>query len=139
MDNDLKQVVELYKESKRETLIMFNWTVSFVTISLGSLELVRFFDHEKISLIVFFNNPLFNILFSILFVILGILEIITVSNNKMYKNTTVALLVIWLVVYINQLVIGLSEIPNLQHILILPVIVLLFYMWKASVFIDEME
>lgn len=139
MNDDFIKIIKAYRDSKIESLRMFNWTVSFVTIAVGIISLLKDFDKTKIVVIAFSVNKSFDILFSIIFILLGVLSLIYINKTKTYRKVIFLLTSVWLWVYLNQLILGLSETPNLKHILIIPIVVQLIYMMKASVFLDETD
>lgn len=139
MDEDFLKLVELYRDSKYETVLMFNWTISFVTIVTGGLELLKRFNESRLTLLVLFNNSTVDTIFSILLVVLGVLSLVFMNKMNIYKNIVFLLTVAWMWIYIGQLGYGLSPYPSLTHILIIPIVVQLLYMMKASVFLDEIN
>lgn len=139
MNDDFIKIIKAYRDSKIESLRMFNWTVSFVTIAVGIISLLKDFDKTKIVVVAFSVNKSFDILFSIIFILLGVLSLIYINKTKTYRKVIFLLTSFWLWVYLNQLILGLSETPNLKHILIIPIVVQLIYMMKASVFLDETD
>lgn len=139
MNDDFIKIIKAYRDSKIESLIMFNWTVSFVTIAVGIISLLKDFDKTKIVVVSFSVNKSFDILFSIIFILLGVISLIYINKTKTYRKVIFLLTSFWLWVYLNQLILGLSETPNLKHILIIPIVVQLIYMMKASVFLDETD
>ena len=139
MNDDFIKIIKSYRDSKIKSLRMFNWTVSFVTIAVGIISLLKDFDKTKIAVVAFSVNKSFDILFSIIFILLGVLSLIYINKTKTYRKVIFLLTSFWLWVYLNQLILGLSETPNLKHILIIPIVVQLIYMMKASVFLDETD
>lgn len=139
MNDDFIKIIKAYRDSKIESLRMFNWTVSFVTIAVGIISLLKDFDKTKIVVVAFSVNKSFDILFSIIFILLGVISLIYINKTKTYRKVIFLLTSVWLWVYLNQLILGLSETPNLKHILIIPIVVQLIYMMKASVFLDETD
>ena len=139
MNDDFIKIIKAYRDSKIESLRMFNWTVSFVTIAVGIISLLKDFDKTKIVVVAFSVNKSFDILFSIIFILLGVLSLIYINKTKTYRKVIFLLTSFWLWVYLNQLILGLSETPNLKHILIIPIVVQLIYMMKASVFLYETD
>lgn len=139
MNDDFIKIIKAYRDSKIESLRMFNWTVSFVTIAVGIISLLKDFDKTKIVVVAFSVNKSFDIIFSIIFILLGVLSLIYINKTKTYRKVIFLLTSFWLWVYLNQLILGLSETPNLKHILIIPIVVQLIYMMKASVFLDETD
>lgn len=139
MNDDFIKIIKAYRDSKIESLRMFNWTVSFVTIAVGIISFLKDFDKTKIVVVAFSVNKSFDILFSIIFILLGVLSLIYINKTKTYRKVIFLLTSFWLWVYLNQLILGLSETPNLKHILIIPIVVQLIYMMKASVFLDETD
>ena len=139
MNDDFIKIIKAYRDSKIESLIMFNWKVSFVTIAVGIISLLKDFDKTKIVVVAFSVNKSFDILFSIIFILLGVLSLIYINKTKTYRKVIFLLTSFWLLVYLNQLILGLSETPNLKHILTIPIVIQLIYMMKASVFLDETD
>ena len=139
MNDDFIKIIKSYRDSKIKSLRMFNLTVSFVTIAVGIISLLKDFDKTKIAVVAFSVNKSFDILFSIIFILLGVLSLIYINKTKTYRKVIFLLTSFWLWVYLNQLILGLSETPNLKHILIIPIVVQLIYMMKASVFLDETD
>ena len=139
MNDDFIKIIKSYRYSKIKSLRMFNWTVSFVTIAVGIISFLKDFDKTKIVVVAFSVNKSFDILFSIIFILLGVLSLIYINKTKTYRKVIFLLTSFWLWVYLNQLILGLSETPNLKHILIIPIVVQLIYMMKASVFLDETD
>lgn len=139
MDKDFLKLVELYRDSKYETVLMFNWTISFVTIVTGGLELLKRFNESRLTLLVLFNNSFIDTIFSIILVLLGVLSLVFMNKMNIYKNIVFLLTVAWMWIYIGQLGYGLSPYPSLTHVLIIPIVVQLLYMMKASVFLDEID
>ena len=70
MNDDFIKIIKAYRDSKIESLMMFNWTVSFVTIAVGTISLLKDFDKTKIVVVTFSENKSFDILFSIIFILL---------------------------------------------------------------------
>ena len=139
MNDDFIKIIKAYRDSKIESLRMFNWTVSFVTIAVGIISLLKDFDKTKIVVIAFSVNKSFDILFSIIFILLGVLSLIYINKTKTYRKVIFLLTSFWLWVYLDQLILGLSETSDLKHILIIPIVVQLIYMMKASVFPYETD
>ena len=139
MNDDFFKIIKAYRDSKIKSLMMFNWTVSFVTIVIGIISLLKDFINTKIVVITFSENRIFDILFSLLFISLGVLAIVYINKTQIYRKVVFLLTVVWLWIYLNQLILGLSQTPNLKHILIIPIIVQLIYMMKASVFLYETD
>lgn len=139
MNDDFTKIIKAYRDSKIKSLIMFNWTVSFVTIAVGIISLLKDFDKTKIVVVTFSENKSFDILFSIIFILLGVLALIYINKTQTYRKVIFLLTSAWVWVYLNQLILGLSETPNVKHILIIPIVVQLIYMMKASVFLYETD
>lgn len=139
MNDDFLKIIKAYRDSKIKSLMMFNWTVSFVTIAVGIISLLKDFGKTKIVVITFFENKGFDILFSLLFISLGVLAIVYINKTQTYRKVVFLLTVVWVWIYLNQLILGLSQTPNVKHILIIPIIVQLIYMMKASVFLYETD
>lgn len=133
------KIIKAYRDSKIKSLMMFNWTVSFVTIVIGIISLLKDFINTKIIVITFSENRIFDILFSLLFISLGVLAIVYINKTQIYRKVVFLLTIVWGWIYLNQLILGLSQTPNLKHILIIPIIVQLIYMMKASVFLYETD
>lgn len=139
MNDDFLKIIKVYRDSKIKSLMMFNWTVSFVTIAVGIISLLKDFGKTKIVVITFSENKGFDILFSLLFISLGVLAIVYINKTQTYRKVVFLLTVVWVWIYLNQLILGLSQTPNVKHILIIPIIVQLIYMMKASVFLYETD
>lgn len=139
MNDDFLKIIKAYRDSKIKSLMMFNWTVSFVTIAVGIISLLKDFGKTKIVVITFSENRSFDILFSLLFISLGVLAIVYINKTQTYRKVVFLLTVVWVWIYLNQLILGLSQTPNVKHILIIPIIVQLIYMMKASVFLYETD
>lgn len=139
MNDDFSKIIKAYRDSKIESLMMFNWTVSFVTIAVGIISLLKDFFNTKVFVITFSENRCFDILFSLLFISLGLLAIVYINKTQTYRKVVFLLTVVWVWIYLNQLILGLSQTPNVKHILIIPIIVQLIYMMKASVFLYETD
>ena len=139
MNDDFIKIIKAYRDSKIKSLMMFNWTVSFVTIAVGIISLLKDFGKTKIVVITFSENRSFDILFSLLFISLGVLAIVYINKTQTYRKVVFLLTVVWVWIYLNQLILGLSQTPNVKHILIIPIIVQLIYMMKASVFLYETD
>ncbi|AHC94248.1 hypothetical protein T548_0171 [Lactococcus phage phiL47] len=139
MNDDFLKIIKAYRDSKIKSLMMFNWTVSFVTIAVGIISLLKDFGKTKIVVITFSENKSFDILFSLLFISLGVLAIVYINKTQTYRKVVFLLTVVWVWIYLNQLILGLSQTPNVKHILIIPIIVQLIYMMKASVFLYETD
>lgn len=139
MNDDFTKIIKAYRDSKIKSLMMFNWTVSFVTIAVGIISLLKDFDKTKIVVVTFSENKSFDILFSIIFILLGVLALIYINKTQTYRKVIFLLTSAWVWVYLNQLILGLSETPNVKHILIVPIVVQLIYMMKASVFLYETD
>ncbi|MDN6504842.1 MAG: hypothetical protein L0L22_00110 [Staphylococcus equorum] len=139
MNDDFFKIIKAYRDSKIKSLMMFNWTVSFVTIVIGIISLLKDFINTKIVVITFSENRIFDILFSLLFISLGVLAIVYINKTQIYRKVVFLLTIVWGWIYLNQLILGLSQTPNLKHILIIPIIVQLIYMMKASVFLYETD
>lgn len=139
MNDDFLKIIKAYRDSKIKSLMMFNWTVSFVTIAVGIISLLKDFGKTKIVVITFSENKGFDILFSLLFISLGVLAIVYINKTQTYRKVVFLLTVVWVWIYLNQLILGLSQTPNVKHILIIPIIVQLIYMMKASVFLYETD
>lgn len=139
MNDDFLKIIKAYRDSKIESLMMFNWTVSFVTIAVGIISLLKDFGRTKIIVVNFSENRSFDILFSLLFISLGILAIVYINKIQTYRKVLFLLTSVWVWIYLNQLILGLSQTPNVKHILIIPIVVQLIYMMKASVFLYETD
>lgn len=139
MNDDFFKIIKAYRDSKIKSLMMFNLTVSFVTIVIGIISLLKDFINTKIVVITFSENRIFDILFSLLFISLGVLAIVYINKTQIYRKVVFLLTIVWGWIYLNQLILGLSQTPNLKHILIIPIIVQLIYMMKESVFLDETD
>ena len=139
MNDDFLKIIKAYRDSKIKSLMMFNWTVSFVTIAVGIISLLKDFGKTKIVVITFSENRSFDILFSLLFISLGVLAIVYINKTQTYRKVVFLLTVVWVWIYLNQLILGLSQTPNVKHILIIPIIVQLIYIMKASVFLYETD
>ena len=139
MNDDFTKIIKAYRDSKIKSLMMFNWTVSFVTIAVGTISLLKDFDKTKIVVVTFSENKSFDILFSIIFILLGVLALIYINKTQTYRKVVFLLTVVWVWIYLNQLILGLSQTPNVKHILIIPIIVQLIYMMKVSVFLYETD
>lgn len=139
MNDDFFKIIKAYRDSKIKSLMMFNWTVSFVTIVIGIISLLKDFINTKIVVITFSENRIFDILFSLLFISLGVLAIVYINKTQIYRKVVFLLTIVGGWIYLNQLILGLSQTPNLKHILIIPIIVQLIYMMKESVFLYETD
>lgn len=139
MNDDCFKIIKAYRDSKIESLMMFNWIVSFVTIVVGVISLLKDFVNTKVIVITFSENRGFDILFSLLFISLGVLTIVYINKIQTYRKVVFLLTAIWVWIYLNQLILGLSQTPNVKHILIIPIIVQLIYIMKASVFLYETD
>lgn len=137
MNDDFNKILNSYRDAGFESLMMFNWTVSFVTIITGALELLRRYNKAGMSVLIFSDNATIDIIFASVFIILGLMVVIFFNKTRIYRKVVYLLATVWIWVYFSQLADGLSQIPNLKHILILPIVIQLFYMMKASVFLDE--
>lgn len=139
MNDDCFKIIKAYRDSKIESLMMFNWIVSFVTIVVGIISLLKDFVNTKVIVITFSENRGFDILFSLLFISLGVLTIVCINKAQTYRKVVFLLTAIWVWIYLNQLILGLSQTPNVKHILIIPIVVQLIYIMKASVFLYETD
>ncbi|ADM73693.1 hypothetical protein LaPh949_gp135 [Lactococcus phage 949] len=139
MNDDFLKIIKAYRDSKIKSLMMFNWTVSLATIVVGIISLLKDFGKTKIVVVTLSENRSFDILFSLLFISLGVLAIVYINKTQIYRKVVFLLTVVWVWIYLNQLILGLSQTPNLKHILIIPIIVQLIYMMKASVFLYETD
>lgn len=139
MNDDFLKIIKAYRDSKIKSLMMFNWTTSFVTIAVGIISLLKDFGKTKIVVITFSENRSFDILFSLLFISLGVLAIMYINKTQTYRKVVFLLTTVWVWIYLNQLILGLSQTPNVKHILIIPIVVQLIYMMKASVFLYETD
>ena len=139
MNDDFLKIIKAYRDSKIESLMMFNWTVAFVTIAVGTISLLKDFGRTKIVVFTFSENKSLDILFSLLFISLGILAIVYINKTQTYRKVLFLLTAVWVWIYLNQLILGLSQTPNVKHILIIPIVVQLIYMMKASVFLYETD
>ncbi|ARM66286.1 hypothetical protein AM2_158 [Lactococcus phage AM2] len=139
MNDDFSKIIKAYRDSKIKSLMMFNWTVSFVTVVVGIISLLKDFVNTKVFVITFSENRGFDILFSLLFISLGVLTIVYINKTQTYRKVLFLLTAVWVWIYLNQLILGLSQTPNVKHILIIPIIVQLIYMMKASVFLYETD
>lgn len=139
MNDDFLKIIKAYRDSKIESLMMFNWTVAFVTIAVGTISLLKDFGKTKIVVVTFSENKSLDILFSLLFISLGILAIVYINKTQTYRKVVFLLTTVWVWIYLNQLILGLSQTPNVKHILIIPIVVQLIYMMKASVFLYETD
>ena len=139
MNDDFLKIIKAYRDSKIKSLMMLNWTVSFVTIVVGIISILKDIGKTKMFVITFSENRSFDILFSLLFISLGVFAIVYINKTQIYRKVVFLLTVVWLWIYLNQLILGLSQTPNVKHILIIPIIVQLIYMMKASVFLYETD
>ncbi len=137
MNDDCFKIIKAYRDSKIESLMMFNWIVSFVTIVVGIISLLKDFVNTKVIVITFSENRGFDILFSLFFISLGVLTIVYINKTQTYRKVVFLLTAIWVWIYLNQLILGLSQTPNVKHILIIPIVVQLIYIMKESVFLYE--
>ena len=137
MNDDCFKIIKAYRDSKIESLTMFNWIVSFVTIVVGIISLLKDFVNTKVIVITFSENRGFDILFSLFFISLGVLTIVYINKTQTYRKVVFLLTAIWVWIYLNQLILGLSQTPNVKHILIIPIVVQLIYIMKESVFLYE--
>lgn len=139
MNDDFSKIIKAYRDSKIKSLMMFNWTVSFVTVVVGIISLLKDFVNTKVFVITFSENRGFDILFPLLFISLGVLTIVYINKTQTYRKVLFLLTAVWVWIYLNQLILGLSQTPNVKQILIIPIIVQLIYMMKASVFLYETD
>lgn len=139
MNDDCFKIIKAYRDSKIESLMMFNWIVSFITIVVGIISLLKDLVNTKVIVITFSENRGFDILFSLLFISLGVLTIVYINKAQTYRKAVFLLTAIWVWIYLNQLILGLSQTPNVKHILIIPIVVQLMYIMKASVFLYETD
>lgn len=139
MNDDFLKIIKAYRDSKIKNLMMFNWTTSFVTIAVGIISLLKDFGMTKIVVVTFSQNMIFDILFSLLFISLGVLAIVYINKIHTYRKVVFLLTTVWAWIYLNQLILGLSQTPNVKHILIIPIIVQLIYMMKVSAFLYETD
>lgn len=139
MNDDFLKIIKAYRDSKIKNLMMFNWTTSFVTIAVGIISLLKDFGMTKIVVVTFSQNRSFDILFSLLFISLGVLAIMYINKTHTYRKVVFLLTTVWAWIYLNQLILGLSQTPNVKHILIIPIIVQLIYMMKVSAFLYETD
>lgn len=139
MNDDCFKIIKAYRDSKIESLMMFNWIVSFVTIVVGIISLLKDFVNTKVIVITFSENRGFDILFSLLFISLGVLTIVYINKTQTYRKVVFLLTTVWVWIYLNQLILALSQTPNVKHILIIPIVVQLIYIMKASVFLYETD
>lgn len=139
MNDDCFKIIKAYRDSKIESLMMFNWIVSFITIVVGIISLLKDLVNTKVIVITFSENGGFDILFSLLFISLGVLTIVCINKAQTYRKVVFLLTAIWVWIYLNQLILGLSQTPNVKHILIIPIVVQLIYIMKASVFLYETD
>lgn len=137
MNDDCFKIIKAYRDSKIESLMRFNWIVSFVTIVVGIISLLKDFVNTKVIIITFSENRIFDILFSLLFISLGVLAIVYINKTQIYRKVVFLLTIVWGWIYLNQLILGLSQTPNVKHILIIPIVVQLIYIMKESVFLYE--
>lgn len=139
MNDDFLKIIKAYRDSKIKNLMMFNWTTSFVTIAVGIISLLKDFGMTKIVVVTFSENKSFDILFSLLFISLGVLAIMYINKTHTYRKVVFLLTAVWVWIYLNQLILGLSQTPNVKHILIIPIVVQLIYMMKVSAFLYETD
>ena len=139
MNDDFLKIIKAYRDSKIKNLMMFNWTTSFVTIAVGIISLLKDFGMTKIVVVTFSENKSFDILFSLLFISLGVLAIMYINKTHTYRKVVFLLTTVWVWIYLNQLILGLSQTPNVKHILIIPIVVQLIYMMKVSTFLYETD
>lgn len=139
MNDDCFKIIKAYRDSKIESLMMFNWIVSFVTIVVGIISLLKDFVNTKVIVITFSENRGFDILFSLLFISLGVLTIVYINKTQTYRKVVFLLTAVWVWIYLNQLIWALPQTPNVKHILIIPIVVQLIYIMKASVFLYETD
>lgn len=139
MNDDCFRSIKAYRDSKIESLMMFNWIISFVTIVVGIISLLKDFVNTKVIIITFSENRGFDILFSLLFISLGVLTIVYINKKQTYRKAIFLLTTVWVLIYLNQLILSLSQTPNVKHILIIPIVSQLIYIMKVSVFLYETD
>lgn len=139
MNDDCFKSIKAYRDSKIESLMMLNWIVSFVTVAVGIISLLKDFVNTKVIIITFSENRGFDILFSLLFISLGVLTIVYINKKQIYRKVVFLLITVWVWIYLNQLILSLSQTPNVKHILIIPIVAQLIYIMKVSVFLYETD
>ena len=139
MKDDCFRSIKAYRDSKIESLMMFDWIISFVTIVVGIISLLKDFVNTKVIIITFSENRGFDILFSLLFISLGVLTIVYINKKQTYRKAIFLLTTVWVWIYLNQLILSLSQTPNVKHILIIPIVSQLIYIMKVSVFLYETD
>lgn len=137
MNEDFLKIIKEYRDSKIKNLMMFNWTIAFVTIVVGIINILKDLEKTKVVIFAFSENKSLDILFSLLFVSLGILAILYINKIQIYKIVILLLTAIWFWIYLTQLFLVLSQTLEVEHILIIPIIVQSIYLTKESVFLYE--
>ena len=138
MDKQLLNSLEQYRRSKLANLRMFNYTMAYVSISSGLIEIFRRLFNERLPVVVsFFAEKTSDIFFSILLIILGTLIIVFQNNRKAYRIVLFILTCVWAWIAFSYLFKSMLFAVNFKHVLLIPILSQLLYMMKSSVFIDE--
>ena len=136
MNNIGRDLMGLYKETKRQVLNIFNYIIMISSSLVGIMELYKI----SIGIIDKFQSPLFtcNILLdisiSLLLIMLGILVPILYNKKriKIYKISLVILLLIWLYLLMFFIFIFVLGKGNFTWIMAVDIIILIMYSIKTS-------
>lgn len=136
MNEHLRELIDLYKQTKIANLRVFNFVICFVSVFSGAVELMRVF-YRLPAVVTFFNTITYDIAFSIIMILLGICVVIFARLKTPYRITLFLLTCLWGYLAFSYLFRAIFVTINFNYVLIVPVIAQLLYMMKTSAFIDE--
>ena len=136
MNEHLRELIDLYKQTKIANLRVFNFVICFVSVFSGAVELMRVF-YRLPAVVTFFNTITYDIAFSIIMILLGICVVIFARLKTPYRITLFLLTCLWGYLAFSYLFRAIFVTINFNYVLIVPVIAQLLYMMKTSAFLDE--
>ena len=139
MNEHLRELIDLYKQTKIANLRVFNFVICFVSVFSGAVELMRVFatEYRLPAVVTFFNTITYDIAFSIIMILLGICVVIFARLKTPYRITLFLLTCLWGYLAFSYLFRAIFVTINFNYVLIVPVIAQLLYMMKTSAFLDE--
>ena len=139
MENkEISELVKLHRQSKLKILRVFNLITCYISVSSGIIEIIRVLNENQTpSVISFFDDPFYDMIFSVLMIILGFLLILFQNKKNYYRIVIFLLTCLWGWIGFSYLFTSIFGLINYKYVLIIPVVTQLLYMMKTSVFIDE--
>lgn len=136
MNNIGRDLMGLYKETKRQVLNIFNYIIMISSSLVGIMELYKISIGitDKFQSPLFTCNILFDISISLLLIMLGIFVPILYNKKKIkiYKISLFILLLIWLYLLMFFIFIFVLGKGNFTWIMAVDIIILIMYSIKTS-------